>query len=132
MRHGVFVLVLIAGLSARVGAQLPRPAGVVLPRSSGAMAATPVPASLVRRPAPTPQAASARGFWRWVGFGALGGAAVGAVVGALATRTDEESFIPPEIMVAGGAVVGAVGGGLIGALAYAGSHSGPRTEREPR
>ena len=128
MRHALVVLVLVAGVAAPVAGQISRPAGIVAPPASGAIAAAPVPASLPWRPEPAAQATPARSFWKWVGFGALGGAAIGAVAGALATNTDEESFIPPGVMVGAGAVVGAVGGGLIGALAYAGSHSGPQTD----
>lgn len=133
MRHGLvaFVFVFAVSLAAPAGAQLARPAGVVAPHATVALAPISAPASLTWQLAPAPPERSAREFWKWTGFGALGGAALGAIIVAVSISGDEEGFIPPGVLVASGAVLGAVGGGVIGALAYTQSHGESRINQPP-
>ncbi len=59
--------------------------------------------------------------WRWVGSGAVVGAAAGGVVAAVsASRTDDAFFGGQAIALA--AVTGGVVGGLVGGLLYLISH----------
>jgi hypothetical protein len=93
-------------------AQQVKPAGVVAVRHFGSETKYPFRTEVAI------SVDSAHGHpWRWVGTGALLGAATGGVTVAVsASRTDDAFFVGPAIGLA--AVAGAVVGGLLGGLAY--------------
>jgi hypothetical protein len=70
-------------------------------------------------------------FWRWTGIGVLAGAVVGAgwVALQIASSKSDDGMISPVIPLLIVGAAGGVGGGLIGALAYVGSHPAPEPPR---
>ena len=116
-----WALMAILGLAAApegIVAQQVAPAGVVEVRraesANGIPVVRPMPHSLV--------ADSAAGHpWRWIGSGAVVGAAAGGVAAAAsASRTDDAFFGGQAIGLA--AVGGGVVGGLLGGLLYLITH----------
>jgi hypothetical protein len=65
-------------------------------------------------------------IWIWTAVGALTGAVAGGILAAVDVSHSEDGFIPGGWVIGAGAGLGALAGGIIGALAYVGSHADPQ------